>query len=114
MESVVALMAEALEAEHCPLYARGADKTGGERVIYNFNTTAWNGSRRDVRMKLHIYAPTMTRGLELETLLDRALVQKGERSLTPTAVSCERNGGGWLEDGDGQIRIAYYDLVLRA
>lgn len=109
MQSIVDLMAAALP---CPLYARGADKAG-ERVVYNFNTTTYNGSRREARMKLHIYAPTMTRGLELEQILDETLVKKGERSLTPTVTSCARNGGGWLEDGDGQIRIAYYDLVLR-
>lgn len=113
MQSVVDLMEQALAAEGCPLYARGADKRSGERVVYNFNTTLYNGSRREVRMKLHIYAPTMMRGVALEALLDETLVQKGERSLTPTVTACARNGGGWLEDGDGQIRIAYYDLVLR-
>lgn len=113
MESVVALMDAALAAEHCQLYARGADKTGGERVVYNFNTTWYNGGRREARMKLQIYAPTMARGLELETLLDGLLVKKGDRALTPSCTACTRNGGGWLEDGEGQIRIAYYDLIFR-
>lgn len=113
MESVVALMADALEAAGCTLYARGADKGQTERATYNFNTTTYNGSRREVRLKVQIYAAMMTRGLELEKILDEALVKTGERSLTPTVTACARNGGGWLEDGDGHIRIAYYDLVLR-
>lgn len=110
MQSIIDLMAEALP---CPLLANRA-KYGGECVEYTFNTTYFNGSRREVRMKLHIAAATMARGLELEQLLDQLLVPKGERALTSTVTRCVRNGGGWLVDNDMHIRIAYYDLTIRA
>lgn len=110
MQSVIALMAAGLP---CRVRAN-ADDLKDEGVVYAFNTTMYNGSRRDARMKLHIYAATMARGLEIEDMIDRLLVKKGERRLTPTVTSCAHNGGGWLEDGDRHIRIAYYDLVLRA
>ena len=32
---------------------------------------------------------------------------------TPSVTAGERNGGGWLIDGDWHIRIAYYDFVIR-
>jgi len=109
MESVIRIMEAALP---CPLYARGADK-GGERAVYNYNTTTYNAARRETRMKVNIYAATMARAIELERLLDQALVTKSETPLTATVTRCERNGGGYLEDGDGHVRIAYYDFTLR-
>ena len=109
MESVIAIMDEALP---CPVRARGADK-GAECAVYNFNTTVYNGARREARMKVQLYAKSMLRGLELEKQLDEALVTVSERPLTATVTRCERNGGGWLEDGDWHVRIAYYDLTMR-
>ena len=109
MQSVVQLMDAGLP---CQVTANRADLSG-EGVVYTFNTTFYNGSRREARMKLHIYAATMARGLEIEGMIDRLLVKKGDRRLTPTATACQRNGGGWLEDGDWHIRIAYYDIILR-
>lgn len=116
MESVVNLMETVLDAAGCRLYARGADLPSGDqsRAVYNFNTTFFNGARREARLKVNIWAKTMLSGLTLERILDEALVRPGERALTDTCVSCVRNGGGWLEDGDWHIRIAYYDLILRA
>lgn len=115
MISVIALMAEALAAmEPAVELVANEGEYGGECVEYTFNTTAYNGARREARMKLNIVAASMARGLEIETMLDRLLVRPRERALTPTCVSCARNGGGWLPDGDWHIRIAYYDLVFRA
>ena len=115
MQEIVDLMAEALQQMETPveLVANRADY-GNECVEYTFNTTFFNGARRDVRMKLHIVAATMTRGLEIEQLLDEALVPKREAPLARGATACARNGGGWLVDGDWHIRIAYYDITLRA
>ena len=109
MQSIVSMMAAALP---CPLRAN-AGKYDEECVEYGFNTTLYNGARYEVRMKLHIVARTMARGLELETLLDRLLVRRDETPLTETVTACARNGGGWLVDGGWHIRIAYYDMVIR-
>lgn len=110
MQSVIRLMTDALP---CRVRAN-TGKLGEEVAEYGFNTTIFTGSRREARMKVQICARTMARGIELENLLDAALVKPGDLPLTPTCVSCQRNGGGWLVDGDWHIRIAYYDLVLRA
>ena len=110
MQSIVERMAAVLP---CPLRANRGD-WGEDCVEYAFNTTYYNGARREARMKLHIVARTMARGLELEAMLDEALVRPDEAPLTATVTRCERNGGGWLVDGDWHIRIAYYDLTLRA
>lgn len=110
MNSVISIMEAALP---CPVYANRT-RNLGECCIYDFNTTSWNGSRRVVRMKTYIYAETMERGLELQDMLDRALVPVGDNHLSTTATGCVRNGGGWLNDGDRHIRIAYYDITLRA
>ena len=109
MQSIIELMDAALP---CPVYARG-HPLGEECALYNFNTTQFNGSKREARMQVKIAARTMARVLELERLLDAALVPKGEEPLTATCTACARNGGGWLEDGDWHIRIAYYDMVFR-
>lgn len=109
MQTIVDIMATALP---CKVRAN-TGRLGEEVAEYVFNTTAYTGARREVRMKVQICARTMTRGLELERLLDEALVKVGERPLTATCVSCTRNGGGWLVDGDWHIRIAYYDMVFR-
>lgn len=115
MQSIVNLMDAALSAldPPVPLVANRGD-WGGECVEYTFNTTFYNGARREARMKLHIVAGTMERGLLIEQMLDELLVRKDETPLTDTVTACERNGGGWLEDGDWHIRIAYYDMVIRA
>lgn len=110
MQSIVSLMTAAL-----PCRVRANTGNLGEEVAeYAFNTSLYNGARREARMKVQICARTMARGLALEKLLDEALVKAGDLPLTPTCVSCQRNGGGWLVDGDWHIRIAYFDLVFRA
>lgn len=109
MQTIVDIMATALP---CPVRAN-TGRMGAEVAEYVFNTTLYDGSHREARMKVQICARTMARGLELEQLLDRALVKTGELPLTSTCVSCQRNGGGWLVDGDWHIRIAYYDFVFR-
>lgn len=115
MQSVVNLMDTALSALTPKVkLTANRGKYGGECVEYVFNTTYYNGARREARMKLHIVAATMERGLELEQLLDELLVRKDETPLTPTVTASARNGGGWLEDGDWHIRVAYYDFTIRA
>ena len=109
METIVRLMDAALP---CKVRANGEAK-GEECAVYTFNTTYYNGARREARMKVQIAARTMARGIELEEALDRALVKAGELPLTETCVYCQRNGGGWLADGDWHIRIAYYDMIFR-
>lgn len=109
MMSVVNLMTAAMP---CPVYA-SKTRDLGERMVYSINTTTYNGARRNVRMKTYIFAATMERAIELQGILDRAIVPLGDCPLTSTCTSCERNGGGWLEDGDQYMQIAYYDLVLR-
>ena len=109
MQSIVRLMETALP---CRVRARG-HPLGEECAVYNFNTTFFNGSRREARLQVRIAAKTMERGLALEPLLDAALVHRGEEPLTGSCTACERNGGGWMEDGDWHIRIAYYDMVFR-
>lgn len=110
MNTVISIMKSALP---CPVYVNRT-RNLGECCVYDYNTTSWNGSRRVVRMKTYIYAASMERGLELQDMLDKALVPIGDNHLSHTATSCVRNGGGWLMDGDRHIRIAYYDITLRA
>lgn len=110
MRSVIQIMEAALP---CPVRANVTHDMG-EGCVYEYNTNTYNGTRRTVRMKTRILADTMERGIELQDMLDRALVPVGDNHLSDTVVSCERNGGGWLRDGDRHIRIAYYDLTLRA
>lgn len=110
MLSIVEIMTQAVT---CPVIANENDELG-EYCVYSYETTYYNGARRDVRLKVSIFADTMARGVELETALDQALVTLGEDPLTDTCTRCVRNGGGWLIDGDRHIRIAYYDLTLRA
>lgn len=110
MNSVISIMKNALP---CPVYANRT-RDLGECCVYDWNTTSFNGTRRTVRMKTQIFAATAERGLELQDMLDRALVPIGDKHLSNTVTSCERNGGGWLNDGDRHVRIAYYDITLRA
>lgn len=110
MEQIVALMERTLAP--VPVRATRARKSGA-CCVYLFNTTLYNGSRREARMKVQIYAPTMREGLALEEALDRALVPVGDAGPTPLCTGCQRNGGGWLEEENGHIRIAYYDMVFR-
>ena len=114
MDGVIALMDAALSALSPPVpLVANEGRHGRECVEYVFNTTYFNGSRREARMKLHIVAATMARGLQIEQMLDALLVTKGEKPLTASVTACERNGGGWLIDGDWHIRIAYYDMTIR-
>lgn len=109
MKSLIAIMRNALS---CPLVANeGVNLEEG--AAYTFNTTSYNGARRELRMKVSLWAGSMARALELEEALDLALVRKDETPLTETVVSCVRNGGGYLTDGDRHVRIAYYDIVTR-
>lgn len=110
MQSIIALIQSALP---CPVAANRTRNTG-ECCVYDFYYTSYNGSRREARLKASIFAADMERGLELEGMLDSALVKRGEEPLTATVTSCTRNGGGWLTDGDRHIRIVYYDIVMRA
>lgn len=110
MTSVVERIREALP---CPVYANDTDVLG-ECAVYDFSTAAYDGAKRRTRLKVHLFAGSMERGIELETRLDEALVSLKEAPLTPTVTSCARNGGGWLKDGDRHVRIAYYDITLRA
>ena len=110
MNSVIEIMKGALP---CPVYANRT-RDLGECCVYDYSTGAYNGTRRTVRLKTYIYAATMERGLELQEMLDKALVPMGDGHLSQTATACERNGGGWLTDGNRHVRIAYYDITLRA
>ena len=96
----------------CPLDANVTSERG-ECATYDVTTTAYDGIKRNVTLKVRIYAMTMKRALELETALDRALVTPGDAPLTPTVPSCRRNGGGWINDGNRHCRIAYYELVIK-
>ena len=109
MQTIVRLMEAALP---CKVRANGEAK-GEECAVYTFNTTLYTGARREARMKVQIAARTMARGIALEEMLDRALVPVGELPVTGTCTACQRNGGGWLVDGDWHIRIAYYDMIFR-
>lgn len=113
MRAVVEKLKTALARLNCPLYAGRTDDSG-ECAVYQIGVSSDNGSRKVVRMQLHIRAESMSRGLELETAADRAIVPLGDRYVTDRAVSAIRNGGGSMSDGDWHIRIAYYDIVLRA
>lgn len=110
MQTIIALMRASLP---CPV-AANRTRSMGECCVYDFYCTSYNGARREARLKASIFAKDMERGLELEGLLDSALVKRTEEPLTATVTSCTRNGGGWLTDGDRHIRIAYYDIVMRA
>lgn len=110
MKSIIAIMKSALP---CPVDANVTEEMG-ECMVYDFNTIEYTGSRRTARMKTYIFAATMERGLALQELLDRALCPIGEAPLTQTVTSCRRNGGGWLKDGGRHVRIAYYDITMRA
>lgn len=110
MKSLIDIMRRALP---CPLDANRTSDFG-ECATYDFNTTTYNGSMRRVRMKTQIFAATMERGLEIQNILDSAIVTMGDDGLTETITGCARNGGGWLNDGDRHVRIAYYDITMRA
>lgn len=110
MNSVINLIASALP---CPLYANQSDDPG-ECAVYDLYTNTYDGRKRTVRLRVNLAAATMARALELETLLDAALVPLNETPLTDTCTASTRNGGGWVTDGDRHIRICYYDLTLRA
>lgn len=109
MQSVIGIMEAALD---CPLDANETRETG-ECAVYDQYTTGYDGIKRNVTLKVRIFARTMKRALEHEAALDRALVTPGDAPLTPTILSCRRNGGGWIRDGERHCRIAYYELVLK-
>lgn len=109
MQSIIAVLAEALP---CDLRANRADLRG-EGAVYTLHTTYYNAARREARLKVSFYALTMARAIELETAADEAIVRLAESGLTPTVTRCVRNGGGYLDDGDWHVRIAYYDITIR-
>lgn len=110
MRSIVDIMDAAVS---CPVVANQNDALE-ECCVYSFETTYYNGARREARLKVSVFSDTMARGIEIEEALDKALVTMDETPLTESCTRCVRNGGGWLADGDRHIRIAYYDLTLRA
>lgn len=109
MQSVIEKMAQALS---CELTANRG-KSLKECAIYDFYTTAWDGVKRTIMLKVSIFAATMQRSLELQDELERALVTLGDRPLTETALSCQQNGGGWLMDGDWHCRISYFEVTIK-
>lgn len=110
MKSFIAKMRAALAP--VPLLANHTGY-GGECVIYDVTTLSYDKLKRTVRVKATIVADTDKRALELEGKLDEALVTLGDNPLTDTVTASERNGGGWVADGDRHIRIAYYEIVIR-
>lgn len=110
MESVLDLMEAALGG--CPIVANVTEDLD-ECATYDYYTTAYDGIKRRITMKVRIFAATMLRATELEAALDRALVTPGDLPLTATCLSCVRNGGGWVGDGDRHCRICYYELLVR-
>lgn len=96
----------------CPLVANVTESLA-ECATYDQYTTAYDGIKRAVTMKVRIFAATMARALELESALDHALVTPGDLPLTNTCLRCRRNGGGWINDGDRHCRIAYYELLIK-
>ena len=109
---MLAMIDRLANALPCPLVAREAQLTG-EGAVYNFNTTFFNGARRTARMKLNVYAKTMARAIEIEDAADAAMCTLSETPIATGCTACVRNGGGWYEDGEWQVRVAYYDLTLR-
>ena len=96
----------------CDLTANQGNNLG-ECAVYDWYTTGWDGIKRNVMLKVNIFAQSMARALELQTQLERALVTVGDNTLTETALTCRQNGGGWLMDGDRHCRIAYFELIIK-
>lgn len=109
MQSVIKKMQEALD---CDLTANRSGNMG-ECAVYDWYTTGWDGVKRDIMLKVTIFAFSMARALELQEKLERALVTFGDRPLTETATQCRQNGGGWLMDGDRHCRISYFELTMK-
>lgn len=109
MEEILSLMEAALG--DCPLVANVTESLS-ECATYDQYTTAYDGIKRLVTMKVRIFAATMARALELELALDHALVTPGDLPRTASLLNCRRNGGGWINDGDLHCRIAYYELLI--
>lgn len=109
MLSVIKIMEQALS---CELTAnRGTDLD--ECAVYDYYSTAWDGVKRSIMLKVSIFAQTMQRAVELQDALERALVTPGDKPLTETALSCRQNGGGWLIDGGRHCRISYFELIIK-
>lgn len=110
MKSFIAAMRKCIQP--IPLIA---NRTGysGECVLYDVNTLSYDKAKRTARIKATIVADSMARALEIENKLDSALVTLGDVPLTDTVTASIRSGGGWMQDGDRHIRIAYYEIVIR-
>lgn len=111
MNSFIEIMRKTLSP--IPLLANRTAYKGGECVIYDVTTLSYDKLKRSVRVKASIVADTMERALEIENQLDEALVTLGDNPLTDTVLSCTHTGGGWMNDGDRHIRIAYYEATIR-
>lgn len=110
MKSFIEKMRAALKP--VPLIANHTAYSG-ECVIYDVNTLTYDKAKRTARVKATIVADSMERALEIENKLDSALVTLGDVPLTDTVTTSIRSGGGWMQDGDRHIRIAYYEIVIR-
>lgn len=109
MREIIQIMQAALD---CELTAN-RDTNLKECAIYDWYTASWDGIKREIILKVTIFAASMARAMELQEELERALVTVGDRPLTETALSCRQNGGGWLTDGDRHCRIAYFEITMR-
>lgn len=110
MKSLIKLMRTAIAP--IPLDANKTEHLS-DVVVYDLTTLSYDKLKRSVRVKTSIVADTMERALEIENQLDEALVTLGDNPLTDTVLSCTHTGGGWMNDGDRHIRIAYYEATIR-
>ena len=110
MKSLIKLMRTAIAP--IPLDANKTEHLS-DVVVYDLTTLSYDKLKRSVRVKASIVADTMERALEIENQLDEALVTLGDNPLTDTVLSCAHTGGGWMNDGDRHIRIAYYEATIR-
>ena len=110
MKSLIKLMRTAIAP--IPLDANKTEHLS-DVVVYDLTTLSYDKLKRSVRVKASIVADTMEHALEIENQLDEALVTLGDNPLTDTVLSCTHTGGGWMNDGDRHIRIAYYEATIR-
>lgn len=109
MKELIDMMAAALP---CDLSANRAQKMD-ECAQYDFHTMSWDGVKREIQLKVRIFAFTMERALELMGMVERAIVTAGDQRLTGNILSCAVNGGGWVTDGERHCRIAYFDVLTK-
>ena len=111
MKSFIKLMRTAIDP--VPLIANKTAYGGGDAVVYDLTTISYDKLGRKMRVKATIISDTMEHALDIENKLDEALITFGDKPLTETVLSCSHNGGGWMNDGDRHIRIAYYETTIR-